>query len=114
MRKSPLSAPDQQRILPTFDKDFGELVFLRGPPAGSGVVLFRITPDSPVQAAEVALALVADMQDSNRISLDGEENAVYMRLAAVKKVPHLEREDRIFGCQCTALWRMCERRNCFA
>ena len=46
----------QERILLTFDKDFGELVFHRGLPAGSGVVLFRITPDSPEEAAEVAVA----------------------------------------------------------
>lgn len=49
---------DQQRILLTFDKDFGELIFRRGLPAGSGVVLFRITPESPDEAADVALALV--------------------------------------------------------
>jgi len=48
----------QDRILLTFDKDFGELVFRRGLPSGSGVVLFRLTPDSPEEAAEVALALV--------------------------------------------------------
>ena len=48
---------DQQGILLTFDKDFGELVFRRGLSAGSGVVLFRITPESPEAAAEVALAL---------------------------------------------------------
>ena len=49
---------DQRRILLTFDKDFGELVFHRGLPAGSGVVLFRIPPDSPEKTADVALALV--------------------------------------------------------
>jgi len=38
---------DQQGILLTFDKDFGELVFRRGLSAGSGFVLFRITPESP-------------------------------------------------------------------
>ena len=53
----------QQRILLTFDKDFGELVFHRGLPAGSGVVLFRITPDSPEEAAEMALALVQAQPD---------------------------------------------------
>ena len=46
----------RQRILLTFDKNFGELVFRRGLPAGSGVVLFRITPDSPEEAAVAALA----------------------------------------------------------
>lgn len=34
---------EQQDILLMFDKDFGELIFRRGLPAGSGVVLFRIT-----------------------------------------------------------------------
>ena len=53
----------QQRILLTFDKDFGELVFHRGLPAGSGVVLFRITPDSPEEAADLALALVQSQPD---------------------------------------------------
>ena len=37
---------EHQRILLTFDKDFGELIFRHGLPAGAGVVLFRITPDS--------------------------------------------------------------------
>jgi hypothetical protein len=52
---------DQQRVLLTFDKDFGELVFRRGLSAGSGIVLFRITLDFPEEAAELFLALV----DSN-------------------------------------------------
>jgi hypothetical protein len=34
-----------QRILLTFDKDFGELIFRRGLSAGSGVVLFRLIPE---------------------------------------------------------------------
>jgi predicted nuclease of predicted toxin-antitoxin system len=53
----------QQRILFTFDKDFGELVFRWGLPAGSGVVLFRITQDSPEKAADLALALVESQPD---------------------------------------------------
>ena len=56
-------AQREDRVLITFDKDFGELVFHRGLPAGSGVVLFRITPDSPEHAAEVALALVQSQPD---------------------------------------------------
>jgi predicted nuclease of predicted toxin-antitoxin system len=54
---------EQQRILLTFDKDFGELIFRRGLPAGAGVVLFRIAPDSPEEAAEAALALVESQPD---------------------------------------------------
>ena len=37
----------EERILITFDKDFGELVFRLGLNAPSGVILFRIPPDSP-------------------------------------------------------------------
>ena len=54
---------DQQGILLNFDKDFGELVFRRGLSAGSGVVLFRITPETPEAAAEVALALARAQLD---------------------------------------------------
>lgn len=36
-------AIDDQRILVTQDKDFGELVFLRGAPGQYGVVLFRLS-----------------------------------------------------------------------
>lgn len=54
---------NQRRILLTFDKDFGELVYRRGLPAGSGVVLFRVRPESPEDAAQVALALVVSQPD---------------------------------------------------
>ena len=56
---------ERQRILLTFDKDFGELIFRRGLSAGSGVVLFRLIPESPEQAADVALALVKSQPDLN-------------------------------------------------
>ncbi len=49
---------EQERILLTFDKDFGELIFPRGLPSGSGVVPFRLLPESADEAAEIALALV--------------------------------------------------------
>jgi predicted nuclease of predicted toxin-antitoxin system len=53
----------QDRILLALDKDFGELVFRRGLPSGIGVVLFRLTPESPEEAAEVALALIQSHPD---------------------------------------------------
>ena len=52
-----------QRILLTFDKDFGELIFRRELSAGSGVVLFRLIPQSPEEAADVALALIKSQPD---------------------------------------------------
>lgn len=51
------------RVLLPFDKDFGELVFLHGLPADCGVVLFRVTPGDPEEAAALALALIQSKPD---------------------------------------------------
>lgn len=40
-------AQAQRRVLITFDKDFGELVFRRGKAASHGVILFRLRKPSP-------------------------------------------------------------------
>ena len=44
-----------KRVLLTFDKDFGELVFRSGLPAESGVILFRVIPQAAEEFAELAL-----------------------------------------------------------
>ncbi len=44
------------RTVLTFDKDFGELAFRRGLPAECGIVLFRLTPQMPAEAATLTLA----------------------------------------------------------
>lgn len=41
------TAQAEGRLLITFDKDFGELVFRRGKSASPGVVLFRLRKPSP-------------------------------------------------------------------
>ena len=46
-------AQEENRIVLTFDKDFGELVFRSRFPAQSEVILFRITPISPQYIAQV-------------------------------------------------------------
>src|SRR4051812_23690063 len=56
-------AAREGRILLTLDKDFGELVYRRGLPAASGVILFRITPESPQDAAAFALAVARSQPD---------------------------------------------------
>jgi predicted nuclease of predicted toxin-antitoxin system len=56
---------ESQRVLLTFDKDFGDLIFRRGLSAGCGVVLFRLVPESPQEAADFALALVRSQPDLN-------------------------------------------------
>jgi predicted nuclease of predicted toxin-antitoxin system len=40
-------AQREERLVVTFDKDFGELAFRAGLPATSGVILFRLSGPSP-------------------------------------------------------------------
>lgn len=47
----------EERLVVTFDKDFGELAFRFGLPAGSGIILFRLSGSSP--EADNARALAA-------------------------------------------------------
>jgi predicted nuclease of predicted toxin-antitoxin system len=53
----------ENRILITFDKDFGELAFRAGLPASCGVVLFRIRLSSPAQVAQRAVAVLESRTD---------------------------------------------------
>jgi predicted nuclease of predicted toxin-antitoxin system len=53
----------KERILITFDKDFGELVFRSQLPASSGVVLFRIAAPSSAHVARVAVAALESRTD---------------------------------------------------
>lgn len=45
-------AQRENRLLITFDKDFGQLVFQRGAEASHGVILFRVSQVSSAAAAE--------------------------------------------------------------
>ena len=56
-------ATAEGRILMTFDKDFGELVFRLGLNAPSGVILFRIPPDSPSFVAQTAVTVLENRTD---------------------------------------------------
>jgi predicted nuclease of predicted toxin-antitoxin system len=49
----------ENRILLTFDKDFGELAFRLGADASAGVILFRVTLSSPEHAAAIAVLALA-------------------------------------------------------
>lgn len=51
------------RLLRTFDKDFGELAFRAGLPASSGIVLFRISAPSVEQAVRVIVAALESRVD---------------------------------------------------
>ena len=53
----------EQRTLLTFDKDFGELAFHGGLPAGCGIVLFRLQAGTATQLAALVSAAVAARTD---------------------------------------------------
>ncbi len=52
-------AQKENRIVVTFDKDFGELAFRSKLPVQSGIILFRITPRSSHYIAQVAVQALA-------------------------------------------------------
>lgn len=56
-------AQREERIVVTFDKDFGELAFRFGLPASSGVVLFRIAVSSSSHVARMAVAALESRAD---------------------------------------------------
>lgn len=56
-------AVDEQRIIVTFDKDFGELAVVRPVPIPAGVVLFRIVMDSPSSVAATISTTLASRDD---------------------------------------------------
>jgi predicted nuclease of predicted toxin-antitoxin system len=53
----------ENRVLMTFDKDFGELAFRVGVPTSCGIVLFRISPASPGHVAHTAVAVLEGRTD---------------------------------------------------
>jgi len=69
----------EQRILITFDKDFGELAFRSRLPATCGIVLFRIpAPSSSVVANAVVAAIESRSDWTGHFSVI-EENKIRMR-----------------------------------
>ena len=58
-----LYAQEQNCILITFDKDFGELAFKANLPATCGIVLFRISMSSPEYIAQTAVIALGARED---------------------------------------------------
>ncbi len=56
-------AQAEDRIVVTFDKDFGELAFRVKLPASCGIILFRISTASPQQVARAAVAALESRTD---------------------------------------------------
>jgi predicted nuclease of predicted toxin-antitoxin system len=53
----------EQRVLLTFDKDFGYLAFRLRVPASCGIVLFRISPTSPADVGKAAVTVLESRGD---------------------------------------------------
>jgi predicted nuclease of predicted toxin-antitoxin system len=56
-------AETEDRVLITFDKDFGELAFRAKLPASTGIILFRISAPSSAHVARVAVAALESRTD---------------------------------------------------
>ena len=73
-------AHDENRLLITFDKDFGELVFKAGAKVSQGIILVRIPqPSASAVAAKVSAVLSSRSDWAGHFSVV-EEFAVRMRL----------------------------------
>jgi predicted nuclease of predicted toxin-antitoxin system len=56
-------AQAEDRLILTFDKDFGELAFRFGLPAESGIILLRFAADQPGAVAERIVELFSERSD---------------------------------------------------
>jgi predicted nuclease of predicted toxin-antitoxin system len=56
-------AVSEQRVLLTFDKDFGDLAFQFGLPASCGIVLFRLEASSSAALAALVVAALQSRTD---------------------------------------------------
>lgn len=52
------------RILLTFDRDYGDLLYLRGSQPPEGIIYFRFAPSSPEEPAEYLLSLLEQLGSS--------------------------------------------------
>jgi predicted nuclease of predicted toxin-antitoxin system len=51
-------AADEGRIVLTFDRDYGELIYRLGLPSPAGLVYFRLDPLTPEEPAELLIQIV--------------------------------------------------------
>jgi predicted nuclease of predicted toxin-antitoxin system len=61
----------ENRLLLTFDKDFGDLAFIKRLPATCGIILFRLSPDTPDRRAEKVLRILLSRKRLERRLPDG-------------------------------------------
>ena len=69
----------EERILITFDKDFGDLVFHQGLDASNGIILFRIPQPSASAVAERVSKVLASRTDWQGHYSVVDEHSIRMR-----------------------------------
>ena len=60
-------AKEEERILVTFDRDYGELIYKEKLPSPAGIIYLRFDPCHPTQAGEV----ISDLLKSASIDFTG-------------------------------------------
>jgi predicted nuclease of predicted toxin-antitoxin system len=73
----------EERVLLTFDRDYGELIFHRRMPSPRGVVYFRFVPNSPVEPAEVLLVTLL----LGQYDLEGRFTLIQRNLVRQRQLP---------------------------
>jgi predicted nuclease of predicted toxin-antitoxin system len=76
-------AAREQRLLLTFDKDFGELIYRRGAAPPAGVVFMRFAPSDPEEAATVLVGLL----EIEGLQLEGSFTVVSRDLIRQRPLP---------------------------
>ena len=74
----------QNRIILTFDRDFGELIYRRQLPPPPGVVLIRMVPVGPAEPASVVLRLL----EHTEIVLPGHFTVVLRKKVRQRPLPN--------------------------
>jgi len=88
----------EQRVLLTFDKDFGELVFRRGVHCSAGVVLFRIKLPSPDWTVAMVLTSLLSRTTGKAclVSLSRDASVCRRCRPLTHKTPRPERSPLLF------------------
>jgi predicted nuclease of predicted toxin-antitoxin system len=56
-------AQREERVVLTFDKDFGEMAFLSGLPSDAGIILVRVPLESPGVISSIVVAALKSRED---------------------------------------------------
>lgn len=76
-------AQQEGRIVLTFDRDYGELIYRQSIPAPPGIVYFRFNPATPLEPANILLELLS----MEKVSLLGRSTVVERKRVRQRLLP---------------------------